>query len=107
MATIYVDVIPTLLENTTMRKRVTDGVDKTYQITPIEGYLLHDSRADDIDYDEEGNVINVTLRYKSSTSSCTIVQFNNNTYDIYAVPADSVPADSILSEPGNGDHEIA
>lgn len=105
MATVYVDVIPTLLENTTMTKRVTDGVDKTYQITPNEGYLLHDNRADEPNYDEEGNVVSVTLRYKSSTSTCTIAQFNNNTFDIYAVPEDSVPADSILNEP-ESDHEV-
>ena len=40
------DVTPTLIDNTTMIKRSLDGVDKTYRITPNDGYVLHDNRVD-------------------------------------------------------------
>ena len=102
MAWTYTNVEPTLLENTTMVLCTFNGVDKLYRISPNEGYLLHDSRADDYEYDDEGNVVGEPiLRYKRTMSSCTIAQFNANTYNIYAVPEDSVPADSILNEDGN------
>ena len=97
------DVNPTLLANTTMQKRLFDGVAKQYLITPNDGYVLHDNRYDvpvfdEITGEETGEVI---LGYRTSTASCTIAQFNANTYEFYAVPIDEVPENQIY---GNGNN---
>lgn len=100
MAITRTDIVPTLVENTTMQKVTINGVDKLYEITPVEGYVLHDKRYDmtDIVIDEntgeETEV--VTLGYRRTTASCTIAQFEANTYEFYTVPESDVPADSIL-----------
>ena len=107
MASVYEDLTPTLLENTTMQKVYIDGVHKLYRITPNEGYVLHDNRYDYYAeyYDGGIGVGDVILGYRTSTASCTVAQFNNNTFEFYAVPASSVPADQIF---GNvtPDHEV-
>ena len=91
-------VTPTLLENTTMEKVFIDEVHKKYRITPNEGYVLHDNRYDDYtDYDEEGNGIGEPiLGYRTSTASCSVAQFENNTYDFYAVPISNVPENRVF-----------
>lgn len=105
MASVYEDLIPSLLENTTMQKVYINDVHKLYRITPIDGYVLHDNRYDYYaEYDEEDNPIgDIILGYRTSTASCTVAQFNNNTFEFYAVPASSVPADQIF---GNTDTEV-
>ena len=107
MAITYEDVIPSLIENTTMKKRLFDGVHKTYTITPNENYVLHDINYDEEILDEEtleptGEVI---LGYRTSE---TIVPANYdfvvNPRELYAVLESSVPADQIYGG-GNNDHE--
>ena len=91
---------PTLLDNTVMNKVFINDVHELYEITPNEGYVLHDNSYDIYaEYDENGNGIgDVILGYRTSTASCTVAQFNNNTYEFYAVPASSVPADQIFGD---------
>ena len=49
MATTYEDLIPSRIENTIMRRAFVDGVFTSYWITPVDGYVLHDSTRDTID----------------------------------------------------------
>jgi hypothetical protein len=96
----------TLLENTTMQKVFINGVHKKYEITPNEGYVLHDNSYDHyVEFDENGNGIGeVILGYRTSTASCTIAQFNSNYYEFYAVPRSEVPENQIFGTGNN--HEI-
>lgn len=67
------DVTPTIIPNTTMKKRIRDGVPIMYQITPNEGYVLHikgrDVPIDDPDTHEE---IGIALGYNRGSCSCAI-----------------------------------
>lgn len=93
----------TLIENTTMQKVFVNGVHKLYEITPNEGYVLHDNSYDTYaEYDENGNGVGeVILGYRTSTASCSIALFNSNYYEFYAVPIDEVPENQIF---GNGNN---
>ena len=103
----YENVNPTLVENTTMKLMVRDGVPKNYMITPNEGYVLHDSAFDtwiDIDGNELTEPI---LGFRTTTATCPVTyDFVVNSREFYTVPADSVPADQIWGGGGNNDHEI-
>jgi hypothetical protein len=107
MAIIYSPMAETLLENTSMKLGVDSvtGQPKKYEITPNEGYVLHDNRYDTPVFDENGNETgDVILGYRTSSASCSIAQFNSNYYEFYAVPIDDVPADQIFGTGNN--HEI-
>ena len=126
MAYTYEDVIPSLIPNTTMYKKLRDGVHTTYAITPIDGYVLHDNRTDiHEEYDLEGNPIgDLVLGFASGTVTCaanydftatpTTITLNGIThnvnkvgaYEFYAIPVDDVPADQIFGGVGNNDHEV-
>lgn len=108
MAYTYEDVIPTLIENTTMQKRLLDGVHRTYRITPNEGYVLHDKERDWYELDPETGMESeeVTLGYTTGTATCAAnYDFTANPREFYAVPENSVPADQIFGGENN-DHEI-
>ena len=97
MAVTYEDVIPTLIENTTMQKRIFDGVHRAYTITPIDGYVIHHKDADWTEIDEETGEEVIKLGYKSGMITCSAsYDFIANPFEIYAVPRDSVPADQIF-----------
>lgn len=106
MAYTYEDVIPTLIENTTMQKRLLNGVHRTYMITANEGYVLHDKALDFVEsWDENGDPI-TTQGYTTATCTCAAAyDFAANPREFYAVPADSVPADQIFGG-GDSDHEV-
>lgn len=95
------DVIPTLIENTTMQKVFRDGEHLVFEITPNSGYVLHDKRYDspaydEITFEETGEII---LGYRTSTASCPAnYDFVANPDEFYAVPANEVPADQIFGE---------
>lgn len=99
MAQITVEPI---IENTTMTKYVNNNnVALAYFITPIEGYVLHDSRKDwteGIDGEEvlkEGfatNGVSVPITY----------DFEANPFNLYTKLASEVPADQIF---GGGNNE--
>ena len=96
----YVDVIPTLIENTTMQKLIVDGnKERVYYIEPNEGYVLHDINYDKyLEFDEEGNPIgDPILGYRTSQASCAInYDFTENLRQFYAVLASDVPPDQIF-----------
>lgn len=117
MAT-FVDVTPTLVENTIMRKRINDttGVPMTYRIEPIDGYVLHDRLLDIIEYGEvlnpetgEVELVEVSRTKGYSTAEMSMgvnydftpVQLTdeqgNTVYaygerEFFAVPQDEVPS---------------
>lgn len=93
----YVDVIPSLIENTNMQKMLRDGVDRTYYIEPCDGYVLHDSGYDDIIIDPETNEETVLLGYRTYRASVPVsYDFTANPRQFYAVPENEVPADRIF-----------
>ena len=107
MAWTYEDVMPSLIENATMKRCLLNGVHKTYRITPNENYVLHDSRlATDIDV--EGNPIDPPLAgYTPATVSVAAnYDFTANPFNIYAVLRNTVPEDQIFGG-SNNNHETA
>ena len=82
----YEDVIPPIIANTTMRKGFLNGVHKIYDISPIDGYVLHDASGDF--YDEETG--ETTLSFASGTVSCgASYDFTVNPREFYAIPEES------------------
>lgn len=98
MVYTYENVIPTLIENTTMQKRLLNGEHRTYLIMPNKGYILHDARMDELVYDietgeETGEIVKI---YRTSTATCPAnYDFVNNSLGFYAVPIDGIHADNI------------
>lgn len=112
MAFTYEDVNPTLIENTTMRKRLRDGVDYQYLITANSGYVLHDTNRDyelfdeigDPVLDENGEQI-IKQGFTRATATCAAnYDFTANPREFFAVLESEVPADQIFTVP-NGEHE--
>lgn len=100
MAYTYENVIPSLIENTDMQKRLRDGVHSTYLIIPVIGYVLHDSKRDTTD--ANGDIV---CGYTTGTATVAATyDFISNPRELYAVPADSVPPDQIFG--GGGNHEV-
>lgn len=80
------DVIPALIPNTVMRKRLRDGVDYQYLIKAVDGYVLHDNRADaeevdPVNGDPTGKII---LRYTTGEKSVA------SSYDFNTVVPDTI-----------------
>lgn len=76
MATTFDDIV-TLIPNATMKKRYVDGVFKSYNITPNEGYVLFDTARDysevEKSVDDNGNEIEIDVHrkgYGKGMSSC-------------------------------------
>lgn len=102
----YENVNPSLIANTTMRKLLSDGVHLTYNITPIDGYVLHDKGRDWTDIDPETEEEIMYLGYTTGTASCAAnYNFTANPREFYAVPAEGVPPDQIFGRVNN-DHEV-
>lgn len=99
MAITREDLIPSLIENTSMKKVFRDGIHVQYDITPNEGYVLHDSTYDtpilvEGTGEETGEVV---LGYRVSTASVAArYDFEANPRELYAVLASDVPADQIF-----------
>lgn len=122
MAYTYENVIPSLIPNTTMYKKIRDGVHTTYAITANDGYVLHDNSADVIVTDPDtleptGEVI---FYYARGTKTCganydfspvTVTDENGvehtayGSREFFARPESEVPADQIFGG-GNNDHEV-
>lgn len=124
MAFTYEDVTPSFIPNTVMRKRLLNGVDYQYLITPAEGYVMHDTEFDSSNpiFDENGDLIGseIVLGYRPHETSVSInyeftpIQMQDeagNTVTaygdrlFYCKLASDVPADQIFGtvEP---DHEV-
>ena len=100
MATIYEDIIPPILENTTMYKVVSNGVHRSTRITPIEGYVLRDNILDREVIDPEtlmptGEIIEGY--YNGTRSVGANYDFVENPRQFRAVLSTSVPADQIFN----------
>jgi hypothetical protein len=58
------------IPNTTMDTYITTtGKHIAYLITPVDGYVMHDTGYDIPHYDDEGNLISVELGYRRTTAS--------------------------------------
>lgn len=96
MVVTYEDVNPTLIENTTMRKKLLDGVFKVYTVKANDGYILHDNNCDMPEYDEEtweetGEII---LGFRPSTYTATCAanyDFVTNPRGFYAILESELP----------------
>ena len=111
----YVDVEP-IIPNTTMRKAVFNGVERSYEITPISGYVLHGKTRDWTDTDPETGEETFYRGYSRSSATVGInYDFNNTTeiegytaygfLEIFARPESEVPENQIFGG-GNNDHEV-
>lgn len=96
MIITYEEVIPTPIENSIVLKGFLNGIHKNYNITPNEGYVLHD-RGYDIPILDENTLEptgDVILGYRTSTASCRYdYDFSANPNEYYTVLASTVPAD--------------
>lgn len=106
MANTREDVVPSLIENTTMQKLLRDGVHIQYTIKAIEGYVLHDKVGDWTEMDEMTGEEILKEAFFTGTCSCAAsYDFEANPREFYAIPESSVPADQIFGGVDN-DHEI-
>lgn len=93
----YEDVVPTLIENTTMKKMFINGVHRTYNIAPIDGYVLHDNAGNWQVQDEiTGEWHEVEAYYRGMCSCGASYDFATNPREFYAVPANTVPENQIF-----------
>lgn len=111
MAYTYEDVNPTLIENTTMKKRLFDGVHTSYTIKANEGYLLHDNACDTPVFDEEtfeetGEVI-LGFRPSTYTASCGAnYDFAENSRGFYTIPENELPEGAEIWGNGNNTETV-
>lgn len=124
----YADVIPSAVANTNMQARINSSQNGIllFRIRPVDGYVLHDNRADEEVFDPVGAPTGeVILRYATGMKSVghdydfdnivpdTITDVNGNTiavnkvgaYELFAVPASAVPEDNTYGG-GNNEHEV-
>lgn len=94
---IYEEVNPTLVENARTEKVLMDGVHRLYRIYPNEGYVLHNNVRDWTRIDPNTMEETFYRGYSRSGSSVPAsYDFSENPNELYAVPADSVPAEQIF-----------
>lgn len=113
----YID-IESRIPNTTMQKFVNDSnVELFYQITPVSGYVLHNSSRD---WEDENFETGETIFYRGYSRSYSTVginyDFDNTTEidgytaygakEIFARPESEVPDNQIFGGGGNNDHEV-
>lgn len=92
----------TLIANTTMQKMLSDGVHTGYEITPNEGYVLHDKGRDWTEPNWETMEDELHLGYTRGSASCRVnYDFEANPREFYAVLESEVPADHIFGNVGN------
>ena len=107
MAITYEDVIPSLIENTTLQKRLYDGVHRQYLIKAADGYLLHDNRLDWEDFDPETYEPVFKLGYTRGEKTCAATyDFEANPYEFYTAPDNGEIPDNQIFGGVNNDHEI-
>ena len=95
----YID-IESKYENTTMKEiRDNDDVLMGYDISPIEGYVLHNTTFDTYEYNPETEELVKLINRGYSPSSCSVKQdydFDINPDEIYAIKTDSIGEDGII-----------
>ena len=91
------EVTPTPISNTTVVKVFVNGVHRQCEITPNDGFVLHNNVRDWKDINLETGEATSYCGYSRSTSSVSAsYDFTENPNELYAVPADSVPAEQIF-----------
>lgn len=92
-----VEIAPTPIESATVVKAFVNGIHRQYEITPVDGYVLHNNVRDWIECNGETHEEILRCGYSAGMSSCPAnYDFNENPNELYAVPADSVPAEQIF-----------
>jgi hypothetical protein len=118
----------TLIPNATMQKKYINGIHKGYNVTPNEGYVLHDTQYDTVRFENQidentGETVQVevpVLGYHTMTVTCsasyaftpiqmqdeagnTVTAYGDRKF--YCKPIGDVPADQIfgVNEP---EHEV-
>ena len=84
------NVTPALIENTTMLLGYVNGVARAYEITPNEGYVLHDRLLDEFEqFDEEtGEGVGEPIRLGYYSGTRTVgadYDFSANPREFYTV----------------------
>ena len=87
MATIYEDIIPPIIENTTMYKVVSNGVHRATRIKPYGGYVLRDNLLDSTKIDEASpDIVNkIAGYYRGERSVSADYDFDKNERGFSAV----------------------
>lgn len=86
------------ITNITVRNCLNDGELEFFELTPNEGYVMYDTTANDVEYDEKTDTFVPTICY---SRLCYIPSFRPNwVYNWTAVLESEVPADHI-----SGDNE--
>ena len=88
MPIIYEEVIPTPIENVTVKKAFNNGVHRTYTLKANEGYVLHDNTLDAQGYDEETGEFTdeIILGYSEGTKTCGAnYDWDENPREFYAI----------------------
>jgi hypothetical protein len=99
MAITYEQIVPPIIENTVMQRRLLDGEPRTIQIAPIEGYVLHDNNLGDNGYDPILGMPTdeILLGYKEGEISVAHdYNFIENPRELYAVSRSSVDKERIF-----------
>ena len=105
-----IDVTP-VYENTTMQAYYNgSNVLRAYYIYPIEGYVLHVNSYDTEVLDEEtreptGEILLGYIPYPAFTTVPYNYDFTANPFNIFAVPAETVPENQIFNN-GEPEHEV-
>lgn len=127
MTITYEEINPSPVTNATVVKGLVDGVHRNYNITPNEGYVLHDNRCDEeildpVTFEPTGEML---YRYATGMVSAsknydftvivpdTITDINGNTiavnkvgaFEFFAVPASAIPENQTYGG-SNNDHEV-
>lgn len=99
----YIDVTPTLIENTTMQIYVDgNGEQRAYTIAPNAGYVLHDSRKDWTDIDPETSEEVTFEGYTRYGVSVPLsYDFTANPFNIYAALENEVSENQIFGGDNN------
>lgn len=100
-------VTPSPIDNATVCKLLADGVHRQYEITPNDGYVLHDKGRDWTEIDPETEEEVLKLGFTAGDASCPATyDFVANPREFYAVLATTVPADQIFGGGDEPEHEV-
>ena len=88
----FEEIIPSPIENTTVKKAILNGKFSSYRVNANEGYKLHDEILDDFELDENGNETDkIILGFSEGTKSCGAnYDWKENPREFYAIPCKGV-----------------
>ena len=91
------EVTPTPIPNTKVVNAFVNGVHRQYEITPNDGFVLHNNVRDWTHINPDTMEETFYRGYSQSSSSVSAnYDFTENPNELYAVPVDSVPAEQIF-----------